>query len=52
VADEKYFNHSYVLLLYAGKCPVLQGFPGVLWLASKMLIVANLSKLKQVITTC
>ena len=29
VADEKYFNHSYYLLLFALKCPVLQGFSGV-----------------------
>jgi hypothetical protein len=29
MADKKYLNHSYVLLLYAEKCPVLRGFPGV-----------------------
>jgi hypothetical protein len=29
VADEKYFYHSYVLLLYALKCPVLRGIPAI-----------------------
>ena len=30
VADEKYFYHCFDLLLFARKCPVLQGFLGLL----------------------
>jgi hypothetical protein len=45
VADEKYFYHSYVLLLFAGKCPVLQGVPAVLCFALKCIIVANQSRI-------
>ena len=30
VANEKYFNHSFVSPCFAPKCPVLQGFPGLL----------------------
>jgi hypothetical protein len=29
MADEKYFYHSYILLLYAWKIPVLRGIPAV-----------------------
>jgi hypothetical protein len=45
VADKKYFYHIYVMLLFAGKCHVLQGIPGVLWFALKLPNMANLSKL-------
>lgn len=30
VADEEYFNHSFGSPCFAPKCPVLQGFPGLL----------------------
>jgi hypothetical protein len=52
VANKKYFYHSYLMLLFALKYPVLRGFPGILLFASKMLIATILSKLKQVVTTC
>jgi len=30
VADEKYFNHSFVSPCFAPECPVLQGISGVI----------------------
>ena len=52
VADEKYFYHYFISPCFAQKCPVLQGFLGLLWYALKLQIVANQSKIEQVVTTC
>ena len=52
VADEKYFNHYFISPCFAPECPVLRGFPGLLWYALKLQIVANQSRTLQVVTTC
>ena len=52
VADEKYFYHYFISPCFAPERPVFQGFPGFVWFALKLQIVANQSKIRQVITTC
>jgi hypothetical protein len=45
VADEKYFYHSFDLLLFALKCPVLRGISGIIVKCSEMMNVANQSRI-------
>ena len=52
VADEKYFYHCFVSPCFAPEYPVLQGFPGFVWFALKLQIVANQSRTEHVVTTC
>ncbi|MGN9012093.1 hypothetical protein ACTM9M_15610 [Oliverpabstia intestinalis] len=52
VADEKYFYHYFISPCFAPERPVFQEFPGFVWFALKLQIVANQSKIRQVITTC
>ena len=52
VADESTFIIVLFLLVFAPECPVLQEFSGLLWYALNLQIVANQSRIKQVVTTC
>jgi len=52
VADEKNFYHSFDLLLFARKCPVLQGFSGINKMYVFAGILAKYGKMEQVVTTC
>jgi hypothetical protein len=52
VADEKYFNHCYLVLLFAGKCRGLQGFRVFCKMCCLVAILANSCIVLQVITTC
>ncbi len=52
VADEKYFNHSFVSPCFAPECPVLQGISGVCEMCDLAGILAKYGKMEQVVAGC
>ena len=52
MADEKYFNHSFVSPCFAPECPCLQGISGICEMCDLAGILAKWCKMEPVVTTC